>query len=369
MRNYKGFPSVPSSSFVKKGSDYLESIAKSPLDAQVAVQSMGEGPCNSLYYPASEESKCGRFALLGECVDGHKYAKSLDCNKEWCGVCKDSAHGRRIARWLPKAQKIGVMGYLVVTFPEDKRPRDKKRLSWAAIQITRGLRRQGIRRGLRRWHYFGDKSDLWNPHINFLLDSGYLSPHQLIKMKKMIRGVLGIPEAVINYQFTREKKKIIHWLSYVTRPTFLKREWDEQMADELYNFRNAASFGKWLDENKWEISKKEEILGYYSKIANSICPICGKEIHWHGLAKKEDLAELGYEQIWKKIWQVDAPADKVLAFDFLKDLQRRFRLDQLSTPSVPSGKKIDEADLFGVSLGRGAKPLFQGPCSMYDMNT
>jgi len=260
--------------------------------------------------------------MLGDDETGHRFAKSLDCGKEWCGECKETVHGRRFARWLPKAQKIGVMGYLVITFPEDKRPRDKERLSWLSIQITRGLKKRGIHRGLRRWHYFGEKSNKYNPHLNFLLDSGHLNPKKLAEIKGMIRAVLRIPEAVIYYQFSRSKYKMIHWLKYVTRPTFLDRKWDEEMAEEIYNFRNSAVFGKWLDEDKWALPKREKMLGYYSKIERSICPICGKEIHWRGIVHTEDLAVLGYEQVWKKIWQFEPPPEKVLQFNFLRSLRR-----------------------------------------------
>jgi len=326
MSNQKRVSAVPT--FLPGSSCYLESIGKTPL---TPVDDRGENDGGWAVNPGSSEGRCGRFALLGDDETGHKFAKSLDCGREWCPECKEVAHGRRFARWLSKAQKIGVMGYLIVTFPEDKRPRDKKRLSWIGIQITRGLKKRGIHRGLRRWHFFGEKSHKWNPHLNFLLESGYLSPKKLTEIKRMIRDVLKIPEAVIYYQFSRSRNKKIHWLKYVTRPTFLDREWDEVMADEIYNFRNSATFGKWLDEDKWDLPKSERILGYVSKIEASICPICGKDIHWRKIVYSEELELMGYEQVWAKVWQAVPPDDlegrgcvakKVVQFNFLKSLQR-----------------------------------------------
>ncbi|GAI73676.1 unnamed protein product, partial [marine sediment metagenome] len=52
--------------------------------------------------------------IAGECENGHRFAKELVCGKEWCSVCGEdgsTAHMRRFARWLPKAQQLEVMGY------------------------------------------------------------------------------------------------------------------------------------------------------------------------------------------------------------------------------------------------------------------
>ncbi|GAI45337.1 unnamed protein product, partial [marine sediment metagenome] len=70
-----------------------------------------------------DKSGVGWF-IAGECQNGHRFAKELVCGKEWCEVCGEDgsvAHLRRFARWLPKVQQLGVMGYFVFTIPQELR--------------------------------------------------------------------------------------------------------------------------------------------------------------------------------------------------------------------------------------------------------
>ena len=285
-----------------------------------------DGKNGSEHFGFLEEEKssqlCGYWGIVGECEHNHRFAKSLDCGREWCLECKDRSHNRRFSRWLLKAQKINEMGYMVVTFPENKRPRLKNKLSKIGILITEGLIRRGIKRGLRRWHFFGDRNNDWYPHINFLFEAGYFNEEELASVKMMIREVLGIPEAVIYYQYTQSVKKMIHWLKYVTRPTFLKREWDEEMACELYNFRNCVQWGKWDDEDKWSLPEIEKSLGYVAKIERSICPVCGSRIRWGMIVPLCELNELDdFEQIWHGFWQVNPGPEIALVYLRMKAYQ------------------------------------------------
>jgi len=129
------------------------------------------------------ETTCGEKGAVwfvpGECENGHRFAKTLVCQKEWCPVCGEDrsiAHNRRWLRWLPKVQQFSSMGYFVFTMPEELRA--KYRLKTSKVMVRDGkeiivwthplaklshdiqelLKSFGFSRGLRRWHYFGDKS-------------------------------------------------------------------------------------------------------------------------------------------------------------------------------------------------------------------
>jgi hypothetical protein len=225
-----------------------------------------------------------------------------------------------MARWLPKLQKIKEMAYLVVTLPLDRRPRRAADLQEIGQEITGILKRRGFARGLRRWHFYGDKSMIWNPHLNFLMDGGFLSEARLNDIKKAICGVLKIEKIVVHYHYHQSVGKKLHWLRYVARPTFLNESWNFELAEELYNFRNSGWWGKWDDEDKWTLPEKEKKLAYYRKIEAGICPTCGKKLEGGRVAPVSDfLEDLDWAQIWDKEWQYKGPPENVLMYRFLRD--------------------------------------------------
>jgi len=240
-------------------------------------------------------SKCGRFSSMWVCEEdeSHKVAKELDCNREWCPRCREPAHGRRIARWLPKAQKISDMGYLVVTFPQNKQPKTKAELSRIGRLITEALQRRGIKRGFRRWHFFGEDRGLdkqpYHPHLNFLFEARYMSKEKLASIKAVIREIIGSKNAVVNYRYSRSIGKIFFWIKYVLRPTFLKMEWDYDLADELYNFRNCVAWGKWNGEDKWRLPVEAKRWDFLVKIEQKTCPVCGGKLRWLGVCQTDEL--------------------------------------------------------------------------------
>ena len=272
--------------------------------------------------PLERHQICGKWATMGECEGGHKFAKALDCGREYCRECKETSHRRRFSRWLSKAFQIEEMGQIVVTFEPDKRPRKREDFRQIGKVIKDVLVALGFERGFRRWHWFGDKTNAWNPHLNFLLESGYLEPDFLDLVKEQIREVIGVENSEIHYNYSDKIGQKIHMLKYVTRATFLKRWWDLDMSDELKNFRNCVSWGRWEDEDKWGLPDHEKIYGYIAKIEMSICPCCGKKIHWSRTIHLDDLAILDYQQIWLKTWQERPPPEKVLTFNLLRSLNR-----------------------------------------------
>lgn len=244
--------------------------------------------------------RCPGWAIIGECPNGHRFAKELYCGREWCPICGQPwspVHQRRFARWLSKAQQIERMGYLVITFPDRARARLRARAELARVGkgIRAILQEREISRGLRRWHPFGEQPGVWNPHFNALMDGGYRPRRWLRELRREIASLVGERDLVLNYQFTREPAKMRHWLKYVTRATFLDRSWDEEMAEELYNFRSMWSWGKWDDPPAWGVDQGDQDLAAVESLESGICPECGEPLAW---AKPVEI-------VWLTIWPVE----------------------------------------------------------------
>jgi len=236
---------------------------------------------------------CPGWFVAGTCEHGHTFAKELYCGREWCPVCGQDGspvHLRRFARWLPKLYQCSSIGYFVFTIPEASRAswRSKDKLSFLAKRVTSGdksmklegiLTSLGFKRGLTRWHFFGDKSTRFNPHLNVIVEAGRISSKTLDKVKLAWASVLGVDMAVVQYSFTRKQAKMVHILKYVTRATFHEVAWDEALADELYNFRNMRSFGHWTDGPVWQITGKAK-YEHIELLGKSLCPICLSKITW-----------------------------------------------------------------------------------------
>jgi hypothetical protein len=193
-----------------------------------------------------------------------------------------------VARWLPKLRQLRSLGYLVVTFPLRIRGslRTKLDLRDMAHAVTKAIRGCGFSRGLRRWHWFGDESTTYNPHLNYLLDSGRLPKHQLSSLKRAINDAVGT-ECVIHYQYTTVPAKMMHLIRYVTRATFRDLSWDYELGDILYNLRNCASFGKWNDPPVWELKPTEnDVSPQGVQVLSGICPHCRGAIVWSSHVKR-----------------------------------------------------------------------------------
>lgn len=234
--------------------------------------------------------------IAGECENGHRFAKELVCSKEWCSVCgkKDSvAHNRRFMRWLPKVCQMAKVGYFVFTLPESERAqyRTKKALAALGHRVQGLLKSYGYTRGLRRWHWFGDKSTKWNPHLNILVDGGFVSPGQLDKVRAAYARLLGVQVVDVNYHYRRSPGQMVHTLKYVTRATFSEFEWDIEMALELRGFRNMVVWGRglWSGEPAWSLDAlqgeaRAEVEGLdiqaIESLAAGVCAACGKPLVW-----------------------------------------------------------------------------------------
>lgn len=253
---------------------------------------------------------CGYWSVLSQCEKGiHKYAKKILCGKEWCPECgkNDSAyHKRKIVRILPKVLQIKEMGYIVIEFPEVYRKlgrrgldpesetdrfwcyskKDLRETTNSVIKVLAGKRtahkrRVGgyFKRGLLRWHWFGDKIiGKYNPHMNILVDSGYMKEKELNKLKDSLRNELNCPDLIVNYSYADEPAKKYHLVKYITRSTFHDRNWDQYMSQEIYNFRNQRWWGEWTDDNVWDMTPGVDTLANDTirvmELHDGICPCC-----------------------------------------------------------------------------------------------
>lgn len=247
---------------------------------------------------------CPSFYLQGHDKNGHRFAKELYCGREWCPVCGQNwsaSHQRRFSRWIDKGMRIKSMGYLVFTIPEYLRPqfRTKAALTRLAKRVVGTLKNFGFERGLRRYHYFGDKTTKYHPHLNVIVDGEFLTPIALAAIKREYARILDTQKAVVYYRYVTTPAKMVHILKYVLRATYKDSKWDVPMALELKGFRNQSWWGagKWSNTYEWSLSdlpnKREELGDYdYEAIAaleQGLCPICGERIEW---SKPHSICEL-----------------------------------------------------------------------------
>ena len=255
---------------------------------------------------------CPSGFISGHCEDGHRFAKELYCGKEWCPTCNGKwsqgedmkpSHARRFSRWYTKAQQIESMGYFTFTIPEGERwkYRTKESLTKLGHDVQELLKSHGFNRGLRRWHFFGDKSEVYHPHINCLVDGGLLDRKALTAIRREYSALLGVKLAIAEYHYFASPGEKVHALTYVTRATFLNAEWDIPMALELRGFRNQLWWGSklWNNESLWSLNNApgETQTGMTDEQTHAVgaleqghCPHDGLEIEWEGYHRISHLA-------------------------------------------------------------------------------
>jgi hypothetical protein len=278
------------------------------------------------------DSNCGdsdnRWFIPGTCeAHGHKYAKTIVCGKEWCPECSKKgsiAHNRRYVRWLGKIRQFKRMRYIVLTIPDSARWKYRSKVDLTELGRSAQIMmiKYGYKRGLRRWHWFGERSTVWNPHLNILVEGGYIKAETLIQIKIDWAGILNVPIQIERYE--NNKVKAVHGIDikceykptpadmlgclfYVTRSTFHDYNWDIDMAMELRNFRNMVVWGRdWKQEAAWDLPAGErhadggEVVDVASveKLIEHTCPICNSKITWNKalpekLLRLSDTLEIG----------------------------------------------------------------------------
>ena len=295
------------------------------------------------------------FIISGECENGHRFVKELVCGKEWCEVCGADgsvAHLRRFARWLPKVQQIKSLGYFNFTLPEYLRTeyRTKKALGALGHGIQEVLKRYGFERGLRRCHWFGNSAK-YHPHVNLLVDGGYVSEDVLDGIKRSYAEMLGLKveglemKAIrklvdVNYEYRRSPGQMVHTLKYVLRSTFLSYEDDREMAVELRGFRNMVVWGRglWDGSPVWSLADldseaKAEVEGLdihgieclQSKAPT--CPECGAAVVW-GKVLPKGLLNLVRERLksygagYYRLYDLPPPVPRELPLDVRQRIAR-----------------------------------------------
>jgi hypothetical protein len=201
------------------------------------------------------------------------------------------------------------MRYFVLTIPRDLRGkyRTKDALKELGREAQKLMQRHGYKRGLRRWHWFGDKSHDWHPHLNILVEGSYIKAEKLQAIKTEWAEILGTKLENVYVTYKRTPSDMAGCLHYVTRSTFLDYDWDVEMAMELRNFRNMVVWGRdWKRETEWEVDPKERVsitgenLDVYSieKLIEHHCPHGDGEMVWgkalpHRIADLMDGIDLG----------------------------------------------------------------------------
>ncbi len=295
-----------------------------------------------------EKSSCGAWAIVSECESGqHHFAKKLVCGKEWCEICgKDdsAAHKRRQARLLPKVQQVKYLGYLVIEWPDYARhigqrgicpdldcgeyvagwcysKHDLRETTNTIINVLAGKRGAGgrgskrvggyFKRGLGRWHWFGDQCQgKYNPHFNVLVDSGYMPKPLLGKIKADLRAALNCPELIVHYSYFDKPGQMVQKARYITRSTFRDYAWNPYMARELHNFRNIRWWGSWKSEPAWALRQAEaeggdlaglEVVGNLQK---GTCPDCGQplKVLYHNHQGKPVQWSKAVDSVYLNIW-------------------------------------------------------------------
>jgi len=240
---------------------------------------------------------CPSWAVGGECEEGHYYAKEGICNREWCPSCGGDggkAHQRRKASWLPKARQLRRMGKFVITVPPEIRDRyrDVRELAAFGKSVKRSLQGHGFKRGLRRFHFFGEDHPgeglqgnglpVFHPHLEAIVEAGHLSPEKLASVKASVGKILGVDLGRVNvhYEYTRSRKKMLHLVSYALRPTFEHWQWDEGLAYNVYKFKNALTWGKWDGPPAWDVPAGEDKGQVLEALGCGRCPVDGSRIVW-----------------------------------------------------------------------------------------
>jgi len=262
------------------------------------------------------EFSCPTWAVVGECEDGHHFAKDLICNREWCRSCggvDGQAHQRRKAAWLPRACQMQVIGSFVLTIPPEIRDRyrTKAALGKLGTAAKRMLQRYGFKRGLRRWHIFGedhpgqglqgDGLPPYHPHLNILVEAGFVELDVLEAVKDSWARILKVDRDRINvhYQFATMVPDKLHAVKYVLRPTFTESSWDEELAWELLGFHNSQAWGQWHDSPVWDVPAGDDpgMTPVLVAMEQGRCPVDDTLVTWGGVVQVRLLAAPWWQEL------------------------------------------------------------------------
>jgi len=270
------------------------------------------------------------FWMHSKCeICGTEYLHRTTCKKEDCVECgqvNSYAHFRRYARGISRVlwlweEKKGI-GYMVITFPlkEREKLKEKENLKKVERYIIRLLKRElKDVKGIARWHFAGEKSKKWHPHLNILIGLTYIEKNKLKRVKDLIEKKT--KSKVINYNYSRDIKKVLHYWRYITRPTFLLQ--NEVDYSKIKGMKNIIYIGNWR-EYKENIKQKDRIewlkyvkklfeKGYFGKekkdykfmnlfiILHNRCVLCGEKLKFKKLNILDEI-NLEFEQKKRNVY-------------------------------------------------------------------
>ncbi|MBA7634985.1 hypothetical protein ES703_42585 [subsurface metagenome] len=264
---------------------YLKSLRLSYLE-----------PVDKLFFPEaksnlpSSSKNCGLWAKIGQCKNGHRFAKQLFCGKPYCDTCREITHQRKIGRGMPKIQQIQAMAKWVIRPPDDLQPllRTKKQRAAFTKKVADALVSVGYSRLLWFKHDFGDKSTKYAFHLENIVDGAYLPPEQLDDLKHRLRSLI-YPRWVVRrwgdkldiwYGYYQTPAEMVFALKYATHPTFTNIDWDRKLARELNGERYSGYRGNWEQPEKWQLTENDRHLDTLASLEQKKCPWCGEKMTW-----------------------------------------------------------------------------------------
>lgn len=240
----------------------------------------------------------GVFKAICEC--GAVYYIVAGCNKEicsYCGLPNSPLHRQTFRRWIGKVKWLflmrGYIGYTVVTLPLNLRYLDRQFLNDVAKKIIVILQKYGAKYIRARWHWSGERSKIYHPHLNIISDVRYVENIRET-LTREIERVLGVNNIVLEHHYYCNWGQVIHKIKYITRPTLLliENEDERNRVWELVvkGFRNCYWRGKWqeYDINQSDImvaineAEEEGDWRLYVRLCldANLCPNCHRKLQW-----------------------------------------------------------------------------------------
>lgn len=216
----------------------------------------------SRFFKRKNQALCpaGGFGFRADCGCGHSFVMLKSCKKEYCPVCGrpgSALHREKIQRWLPKIlwllKSYGSIGYMVITLPKEFWKKDRVFLKEFRRYVIRKLKRMGYGIGKCRYHFAGDKSGVYSPHLNILMAAAWIPANRLKQLKSDIAAWLGYagPQVVIEYKYSMNLPKVLHWVKYVCRPTLMLIKDDQERISVWW-----AVMSHFVNDVEWRNTKK-----------------------------------------------------------------------------------------------------------------
>lgn len=342
--------------FLFRYKDFLDK-SRAKVGAFVAGLGFSTVVLDLVQHEVKAVQMCGNTALKGECDTGHQFLKVVRCGREFCPTCGHKGsdiHMQRYSRIVPKIQQMEEMGYFVIQWPVSFREamREKQVLADIGSRVGKLFKQMGYERGIRTWDWFGDpkcpycagpgmllawrdqdntvykckkgheftlgevRSDWmrFNPHLNVLIEEGFLERDRLEAIKKFLRGHLGVPDLIVNYHYVAEDDprrvgRMLHHARYVVKPTFLNLEWDPALVGVLKGIRSVFYWGRWKKGLVWELPVVDEGDFHLSSVVSlqrGVCPACFSAVKWHGLMVMSAGVMAGYVAVGAGYWMLES---------------------------------------------------------------